>query len=80
MKLGMTVNSVQQETEGTTITADSSFLAFPWWDRENYMKPQPFQNRNDSTLHIKNCHLAQNNLQPFERPTSECCIDLIIKH
>jgi len=31
----------------------------------------------------KTCHLAVNNLQPFERPTGECCIakqDMIIKH
>jgi hypothetical protein len=85
MKLGMIVNSVQQEMEGTTITTD--FTALSWHflggDRENDTKPQPFKNRNDFTLHIKTCHLVENNLQPFERPTGECCIvkqDMIIEH
>jgi len=51
MKLGMIANSVQQETEGTTIT--TGFTALPWrffgGTGKMIKKLQPFKNRNDST-------------------------------
>jgi len=86
MKLGMTVNSAQQEMEGTTVTI--GFTALSWHflggtgNMIQNLNPSRTE-RNDSTLHMKTCHLTENNLQPSERPICECCIvkqDMIIKH